>query len=107
VKTSTAHPRRTACLLGAAATAALVCGLAAPSTAQTRCDRDGDWLVCEDGRRYAIRVDPFTRARVGGARGAPRVPGDEARHAGTPDPGLLVSSDGLVCWPHGDHAHCQ
>jgi hypothetical protein len=95
------------CLLDAVATVALVCGLAAPVTAQTRCTRDGDWLACEDGQRYAIRGDPFARARIGGGRGEPQIPGDRARDAGTPDPTLLLSSDGLVCWRHADHAHCQ
>jgi hypothetical protein len=101
------HPMRTACLLGAVATVALVCGLASPATPQTRCTRDGDWLICEDGQRYAIRGDPFARARVGSGRGEPPIPGDGGRDAGTPDTTLLQTSDGLVCWRHADHAHCQ
>jgi hypothetical protein len=89
------------------ATVVLACGLASPAAAQTRCTRDGDWLICEDGQRYAIRVDPFSRSRGGGGRGQLVLPGDAAQSAGPPDSTLLQTADGLVCWRHGDHVHCQ
>jgi hypothetical protein len=34
---------------------ALIGGPSSSAASQTRCTRDGDWLVCENGERYAIR----------------------------------------------------
>jgi hypothetical protein len=83
-------------------------GALAPSVAaQTRCTRDGDWLQCEDGRQYPIRPDPFRRLRPGSGRVEPRVLGDTKQEGGTTDATSLQTSDGQVCWIHGDHAHCQ
>jgi hypothetical protein len=89
----------------------LVCASAPLAGAETSCTRDGSWVVCADGRRYAIRLDPFARAPIRGDR-AP-LSGDvtpevtDARPPRAPGGVLLRAPDGLVCWPHGDHAHCQ
>jgi hypothetical protein len=85
----------------------LVYGPATLADAQTRCVRDGDWLVCEDGGRYPIRTDPFARPRPGSRRGE-RVGSDViGPETGMTDPARLRTSDGLECWRHGDHAHCE
>jgi hypothetical protein len=97
-----AEARRLAALLALGLAAA-----ASPVAAQTGCTRDGDWLVCDDGRRYAIRQD-LDDPRGGRWRGWPPDRGDTAREWPTGERGPLVDSrDGLVCWPHGDHVHCR
>jgi hypothetical protein len=90
-----------------AAVIVLTCGVAVPADPQTRCHRDGDWLTCEDGGRYPIRIDGDVRSRPSLTRSAPEVPVDATRESGPTDSTLLYSSDGQVCWRHGDHAHCQ
>jgi hypothetical protein len=95
------------CLVGAVAVLALIGGLSSSAASQTRCARDGDWLVCENGERYAIRTDPFSRPRMGSGRMELGPSTDGARDNGASGGAPLQSSDGLVCWTHGDHAHCQ
>jgi hypothetical protein len=86
----------------------LACGVAVPAAAQIRCQRDGDWLTCEDGGRYGIRNDRDVRWRSGLGRAAIlEAPIDRPGETGTTDRTLLYSSDGQICWRHGDHAHCQ
>ena len=95
------------CVVGAVAMVALIGELASPAAAQARCTRDGSWLVCENGERYAIRTDPFSRPRMFPGRMELTPPGEGTRDDGAAGSALLQSSDGLVCWAHGDHAHCQ
>ena len=94
-------------LVGAVAVLALIGGLSSSAASQTRCTRDGDWLVCENGARYAIRTDPFSRLRMGPNPTESGSSGYGARDNGASGGALLQTSDGLVCWAHGDHAHCQ
>lgn len=91
----------------------LVCGLGAAS-AQAGCARDGDWLVCDDGRRYAIRLDADVGSRRWQAWPGGRTeggwgpfPSDGAPSFVTDGGVPLQGPDGLVCWPHGDHVHCR
>jgi hypothetical protein len=77
---------------------------------QTVCGRDGDRLHCSDGRSYRIYPEPWSRSgrlRPAEPRGeeetrSPAI-GEGAPLSGPP---RLYGPDGLVCWPHGDHAHC-
>ena len=45
--------------------------------------------------------------RVAPWRRWPRLPGNEADDGRTGDGGLFYGPDGRLCWPHGDHVHCQ
>jgi hypothetical protein len=94
-------------LLLALLTLTLDGGLTATGAGRLTCARDGDWLVCSDGRRYAIRLDADAEAR--GPRWRPR-PGDRLdgpRETPTTGGPLIETSDGLTCWLHGDHVHCR
>jgi hypothetical protein len=93
--------------VGAVAILALIGGLSSSVASETRCTRDGDWLVCENGERYAIRTDSFSRPRLGLGRIELGPSSDATRDNEASGAALLQSSDGLVCWAHGDHAHCQ
>jgi hypothetical protein len=89
---------------------AVGCGFPASAGAQTDCTRDGDWLACDDGRHYAIRLDPDAGGRLG--RWPPGSPVPRDRTDGTrvmpgTDAAPLRTQDGLACWPHGDHVHCR
>lgn len=102
---SARHLADVRCLFGTGAALALICQLAIPASAQIQCTRDGDWLTCENGERYPIRVDPFARMRM---RPNPsRQPGANTPDAGRASDAPMQTSDGLQCWPHGDHAHCE
>jgi hypothetical protein len=87
-------------------TLALICGLTSAAGAQTRCTRDGDWLVCDDGERVPIAQDPNARPRMGVWRGWPGG-SDGGRDPWMTDGARLPGPEGQVCWPHGDHVHCQ
>jgi hypothetical protein len=99
-----AHGRFTVLAL---VTLALICGLAMAAGAQTRCTRDGDQVACDDGERRPIAVDPATRPRMGLWRDWPGSAGDGGRDSWMLDGAHPYSPDGRVCWPHGDHVHCQ
>jgi hypothetical protein len=93
-------------LLGSS-TLVLLSLVALPAGGQTVCARDGEWLTCADGRRYAIRKDPEGGPARGSWRAWPPDRFDPPRETSTTAAAPLFTQDGLACWPHGDHVHCR
>jgi hypothetical protein len=90
---------------------AVVVALASAAVAQTRCDRQGEYLHCDDGRVFYIYPDRLD-GRPG--RGGPSPWGGLGREArgypeNLPPEGreYLYGPDALVCFPHGTHVHCN
>jgi hypothetical protein len=95
------------------ALAGLVAALPAPGLAQIICGREGDRLNCSDGRTYRIYPEPWSPRSLRERPGLSSEVREDAsaRHplrepAEPPDATRLYGPDGLVCWPHRDHAHC-
>jgi hypothetical protein len=95
---------------GAASPLALAAGPAAPSPCVAREGR----LHCADGQSFPIvddERDPWSARAPRGLSGPPwrAAPRHDPRRDPLTDvPGaVLVTPDGRVCWPHGDHVHCR
>jgi hypothetical protein len=82
-----------------AASLVMVFGLTASVGAETRCYPDDDGLVCDEP------LNPDSRSRQSPWRSRP-ADGHGPRFDWTLDGARVYSSDGRVCWPHGDHFHC-
>jgi hypothetical protein len=99
-------------------TLALVCGLAPSSSAQsitpppaslppTVGAEDGDRRGGYDAERTSARPDRRARPPMGVWRPLTGSRADDAAADLMTDGPRPYGSDGRMCWPHGDHVHCQ
>jgi hypothetical protein len=89
--------------LAALAMLVLVFGLTTSVGAETRCNRGDDGLPCDEAER--LPINPDSASRLSPWRSWPSDI-DGPRDDWMLDGARIYSSDGRVCWPHGDHFHC-
>jgi len=102
------NPTRSDSWILAVITLMVVGALASPARAQMDCARDGERVPCDVADPNSIEVDRPSPPRSGPWRGWLDVLGGRARRGDVPDAaGPIFAPDGRLCWPHGDHVHCQ